>query len=224
MYYTLDILLETCEEYKSKYDKRLKDFLAEFEAEPEDFDKRELDFFEHTLIDLKSGGDFLTGITNYEDAMNVIEILGWEKFKYATLCKIRFLSGELSNANRGQNANIKVEQQLFSNNFDSISPEDIFTHFKRGLVEKGYFEETELIEYLKTAFELKKKPAILFKLKHRPSKEKIYLVFYTYYKDIAGKPHTRQNDYVELLGNYFEGFDNSIIRTNWSRRYKVGRK
>ena len=75
-------------------------------------------------------------------------------------------------------------------------------------------------EYLKAAFELKTKPETLFKLKHTPTKQKIYTVFYIYYKDISQKKHERQKEYAALLGDFFEGYKTEIIQTNWARDYK----
>ena len=115
------------------------------------------------------------------------------------------------------------ETQTFTNNFDNIKPTEIYNHFKAGLVEKGYLTEQELNEYLKAAFELKTKPKTLFKLKHTPTKQKIYTVFYIYYKDVSGKKHEQQTRYAELLGNYFEGYNTEIIKTNWARDYKTKR-
>ena len=119
----------------------------------------------------------------------------------------------------------KTEQETptFTNNFDNIKPTEIYNHFKAGLVEKGYLTEQELNEYLKAAFELKTKPEILFKLKYTPKKQKIYTVFYVYYKDIAQKKHQRQKEYAALLGDYFEGYKTEIIKTNWAREYKTKR-
>ena len=112
------------------------------------------------------------------------------------------------------------ETPTFKNNFDNITPVEIYKHFKAGLVDKQYLTEQELNEYLKAAFELKKVPETLFKIKDAPSKEKIYTVFYTYYHNIVGKPHFKALKYVELLGNYFKGFNNNTIKTNWRRGYK----
>ena len=111
----------------------------------------------------------------------------------------------------------------FTNNFDNIKPTEICKHFKAGLVEKGYLTEQELNEYLKAAFELKTKPETLFKLKHTPTKQKIYTVFYIYYKDISQKKHERQKEYAALLGDFFEGYKTEIIQTNWARGYKAKR-
>ena len=115
------------------------------------------------------------------------------------------------------------EHPIFKNNFDNNTPVEIYKHFKAGLVEKGYLTEQELNEYLKAAFELKTIPKILFKLTHTPTKQKIYTVFYVYYKDISQKKHDRQKEYAALLGNYFEGYKTEIIKTNWARDYKIKR-
>ena len=115
------------------------------------------------------------------------------------------------------------ETPTFKNNFDNITSVEIYKHFKAGLVDKQYLTEQELNEYLKAAFELKKVPETLFKLKHTPTKQKIYTVFYVYYKDISQKKHERQKDYAALLGDYFEGYKTGIIQTNWARDYKTKR-
>lgn len=117
----------------------------------------------------------------------------------------------------------ETETPTFTNNFDNIKPTEIYNHFKAGLVEKGYLTEQELNEYLKAAFELQTKPEILFKLKHTPTKQKIYTVFYIYYKDISQKKHERQKEYAALLGDFFEGYKTEIIQTNWARDYKTKR-
>jgi hypothetical protein len=118
---------------------------------------------------------------------------------------------------------LKLETPTFTNNFDNINPTEIYKHFKDGLVEKGYLTEQELNEYLKAAFELKTKPETLFKLKHTPTKQRIYTVFYIYYKDISQKKHERQKEYAALLGDFFEGYKTDTIKTNWAREYKPKR-
>lgn len=124
-----------------------------------------------------------------------------------------------------QQTETETEQETptFTNNFDNIKPTEIYKHFKAGLVEKGYLTEQELNEYLKAAFELKTKPETLFKLTHTPTKQKIYTVFYVYYKDISQKKHERQKEYAALLGDFFEGYKTKIIQTNWARDYKTKR-
>lgn len=124
-----------------------------------------------------------------------------------------------------QQTETKTELKIptFTNNFDNIKPTEIYKYFKACLVEKGYLTEQELNEYLKAAFELQTKPEILFKLKYTPTKQKIYSVFYIYYKDISQKKHERQKEYAALLGDFFEGYKTEIIQTNWARDYKTKR-
>jgi len=118
-----------------------------------------------------------------------------------------------------QQTETKTEQETltFTNNFDRITPTEIYKHFKAGLVEKGYLTEQELNEYLKAAFELKKIPETLFKIKDAPTKKKVMKVFYEYYKNIAGKPHKKQSQYAALLGEYFEGFNTQNVSTNFNK-------
>jgi hypothetical protein len=74
-----------------------------------------------------------------------------------------------------------------------------------------------LNEYLKAAFELKIKPETLFKIQNAPTKQAILKVFYDYYRNIAGKPHGKQNKYAALLGDYFEGFSTTNVSTNFNK-------
>ena len=130
-----------------------------------------------------------------------------------------------NNLNTPQQTEAETEQETltFTNTFDNIKPTEIYKHFKAGLVEKGYLTEQELNAYLKAAFELQTKPEALFKLKHTPTKQKIYTVFYIYYKDVSQKKHARQKEYAALLGDFFEGYNTEIIQTNWARDYKTKR-
>ena len=138
---------------------------------------------------------------------------------------LEFLKKEYQKYLPPQQTETKTEQETptFTNNFDNIKPTEIYNHFKAGLVEKGYLTEQELNEYLKAAFELKTIPETLFKLKHTPTKQKIYTIFYIYYKDISQKKHERQKEYAALLGDFFEGYKTEIIQTNWARDYKTKR-
>ena len=131
--------------------------------------------------------------------------------------EIQWMSGKESKAE------IRVDKVNFQNNFDNNLPTDIYNHFKSGLVDKGYLTEKELKDYLRFAFELKEKPKVLFKLKHTPTKQKIYTIFYEYYKVISQKKHNRQKEYVALLGDYFEGYENTVIGSNWAKGYKAKR-
>ena len=138
---------------------------------------------------------------------------------------ITILKEMRTNNSLQQNLETKTVEDIssFTNNFDNIKPTEIYKHFKAGLVEKGYLTEQELNEYLKAAFELKTKPETLFKLKHTRTKQNIYTVFYVYYKDVSQKKHNRQKEYAALLGDFFEGYNTEIIKTNWARDYKTKR-
>ncbi|MHB1107632.1 MAG: hypothetical protein ACYCZ2_14850 [Lutibacter sp.] len=114
---------------------------------------------------------------------------------------------------------VETEQKTptFENKFNKVEPMDIYNYFKTGLVEKGYLNEQELVEYLKAAFELNTIPKTLFKIKDAPTKQKIIKIFYGFYKNIAGTPHGKQKSYAALLGNYFEGFNTENVSTNFSK-------
>jgi len=105
----------------------------------------------------------------------------------------------------------------FINNFDTESNEVIYKHFKTGLVESKMLTITELEEYLVAAFQNKKKPLSLFCIKNAYSKDKVMKVFYTYYKDVAGKQHGKQKEYAGLLGNYFKGYKTKTVSSNFSK-------
>lgn len=109
------------------------------------------------------------------------------------------------------------QTQNFENNFDQVKPAEIHKHFKTGLVDKGHLSEHELVEYLKAAFEFETIPDTLFKIKDAPTKAIIERVFYTYYKNVAGKIHGKQKQYAALLGDYFEGYKTNTISSNFSK-------
>ena len=110
----------------------------------------------------------------------------------------------------------EVPIESFINNFDEVPPDDVLKHFTNGLVKKKYLTEEELDEYLKTAFELQTTPETIFKLKNIKTKRKIYTVFYKYF-ELSGAIQNTQTRYVELLSNYFIGFNTKTIKSNWSR-------
>ena len=105
----------------------------------------------------------------------------------------------------------------FTNNFDRVTPTEIYKHFKAGLLDKQYLTEHELNDYLKAAFELKTIPETLFKINDAPKKKVIEAVFYNYYKNVAGKIHHKQKQYAALLGDYFEGYKTTTVSSNFSK-------
>ncbi len=105
----------------------------------------------------------------------------------------------------------------FINNFDRVEPEVIYSHFIKGLVDKKFLTEQELNEYLKYAFEYRKIPVTLFKIKNASRRAEVEAIFYNYYKNVAGKIHGKQREYAALLGDYFEGYKTSTISSNFSK-------
>jgi hypothetical protein len=153
--------------------------------------------------------------TNSEHKTYYFELQRWIDF----LNKVAKPTGEPQQMSSENN----IKKPDFQNNFDNVSPKDIYEYFKIKLVGKGYLSEQELNDYLKAAFELKTIPKTLFKLKNTPTKQNIYTVFYSFYKDIAQKKHSSAEDYAKLLGAYFEGYNTETIRTNWAKDYKTKR-
>lgn len=110
-----------------------------------------------------------------------------------------------------------VEKTSFINNFDAVQESKIIEYFTQNLVNKKYITTDLLNEYLKIAFEKKEKPRKRFSFDKNPTQQQVKKVFYDYYKIIAGKPYGKQKQYVELLGDYFSGFDTESIMTNFSK-------
>lgn len=105
----------------------------------------------------------------------------------------------------------------FKNNFDDVPESKLFDYFIKNLVDKKYLSEESLTLYLKQAFELKAPPSKRFSFDNMPTQDKIRKIFYEYYKTTAGKPNGKKRAYVELLGEYFNGFDSDKIDTNFSK-------
>jgi len=122
--------------------------------------------------------------------------------------------------NTEQDAPQKKENQhqnIFINNFDNVEEQKVFDYFKENLVMKKYILEDDLIKYLKAAFEEKKPPSTLFNFNKVNTKKDIVRVFYKYYKVIALKPHGKQINYIQLLGDYFNGFETDVIKSNFNK-------
>lgn len=159
-----------------------------------------------------------------ENLIPLPKITDFDFIEYSNYREYKLSTGEnLTKPHIETETKAEYKIPAFTNNFDNINPIEIYKHFKAGLVDKGYLTELELNEYLKAAFELKTKPETLFKLKYTPTKQKIYTVFYIYYKDISQKKHERQKEYAALLGDFFEGYKTKIIQTNWARDYQTKR-
>jgi len=120
-----------------------------------------------------------------------------------------------------QQAETKDEQETniteIQNNFDNVNINDVYKHFKAGLVDKKHLTEQELTQYLKVAFELKTIPETSFNIINTTTKQKVMRVFYNYYKNVAGKPHGKKDNYAALLGNYFEGYKTENVSSNFNK-------
>ena len=230
----MEKLKETAKAYTEKYPERLKQFLNENEADKSDYIKRESEYFENTLWDLENrdeilyhidallinnspNGFSLTGIENLNMACDLGNQIGFDKLMDSIKKKVKFLESEKPLPHQQPETETEQGTPIFTNNFDKITPTEIYKHFKAGLVEKQYLTEQELNEYLKAAFELKTIPKTLFKIKDTPNKAAIEAVFYKYYKNVAGKIHGKQNQYAALLGDYFEGYKTTTVSSNFSK-------
>lgn len=106
----------------------------------------------------------------------------------------------------------------FKNNFDKVESSIVYSFFKENLVDKNHLSKEDLEKYLLLAFQNKEIPEKKFKLSNI-NIGNTRKIFYTYYKDIAGKPHSNEFTYAELLGNYFERFTTKKVFDNFAREY-----
>lgn len=105
----------------------------------------------------------------------------------------------------------------FENKFDDVQEIKIIEYFTKNLVDKKYITNEVLNEYLKQAFELRTPPTQRFSFEKLTTQAKIKKVFYEYFRTTAGKPNGRKKEYVELLGEYFTGFNTAKLMTNFSK-------
>jgi len=118
--------------------------------------------------------------------------------------------------------NIKDENKervQFKNNFDQVEPNRVYQYFFDSLVKPKYIDESILKDYLIAAFQDKQELQQRITIRNKVTNKKVQEVFYIYYKDIAGKPYGKQQEYIKLLGNYFVGFDTEKLKTNFSKTY-----
>jgi len=158
------ILSSTSKEYEKLYGKLLSNFLYDCEATELDYINEVLEYWENTLHDIKNSesshdGHSLTGIQNFTDAYEVVELIGYKKFHYATKNKIEFLenrkralaSGDISNddESRGFNSNLSDEQ--------------IETLFKK--MKSKFIDEKTDINYFTAIFSTEELPSNFKKIK-----------------------------------------------------------
>lgn len=126
----------------------------------------------------------------------------------------------INNIEYGNEPTVLIEKELsFENNFDHISTDEVYSFFKKELVEKNYLSEEDLHRFLTSAFHKCKPPKKRFKINGSPTRKKIRSVFYKFYEEVASKPYGQQRRYAELLGEYFEGYKTKNVQSNFSKNY-----
>ena len=104
----------------------------------------------------------------------------------------------------------------FINNFDNIEESTVFNYFKINLVDKKYLSADDLDLFLELAFDKLEMPQQKIRFKRTNTQKAIVKIFYNYYKTVAGTPYGKQEKYLNLLRDYFFGFDKLDIR-NFSK-------
>lgn len=107
----------------------------------------------------------------------------------------------------------------FENNFDHVQAKIVFNYFKAELVDKNYLPLEDLHKYLIMAFQNKIFPNEKFLLKGNVTIGIIRNIFYRYYTEIAQDKFGKKNEYCQLLGEYFNGFDTAKIAKNFNKQY-----
>jgi hypothetical protein len=110
----------------------------------------------------------------------------------------------------------EISTVRFVNNFDKVTELNVFNYFKTNLLDKKYISETLFNDYLQLAFDKKVMPIQKFSFEKLNTQKAIINIFYNYYKTTAGKPYGKQKEYLNLLCNYFNGFENFNIK-NFSK-------
>lgn len=110
---------------------------------------------------------------------------------------------------------IGAENFKFENKFDEVDESKVIEYFVEKLVNKKFLTKETLDSYLKQAFELNTPPEKRFSFANNPTKERIKKAFYGYY-NIAGSPYGQQKEYLNLLCNYFTGYE-KLDPKNFSR-------
>lgn len=114
------------------------------------------------------------------------------------------------------NGNLDLELTFFENKFDDIDKKLIYKHFSDNLVNTGYIENSILKKFLVMAFDTKVKPEEKFDFVNNPSKQSIRKIFNDYENKIS-KRKIKHRSYVELLSNYFNGYNYENTNNNWNR-------
>lgn len=172
---------------------------------------------EHIQLRIKLGAplnnDYYKTIIALEETRQLLI----EKFNsyYKKIALPSEIIGNVVEKNSGNKEELNISQ--IKNNFDSEDINEIYKHFKAGLVDKKYLSDKDLINYLYAAFDKMTPPKELFTLADANKKQKIIRVFGEYYRVKAKKPIGKQREYAALLGNYFKGYNTANVSTNFSK-------
>ena len=139
---------------------------------------------------------------DYEKARVNIARYVYQSFKFREACKmvIAPLMGQTNSVPEPQ------EFSTFENKFDSVNESKVLEYFTKNLVDKKYLSKETLNNYLKQAFELETPPAEKFSFEKAGKMDNVKSVFYKYYQ-LAQSPYGKQPKYLDLLKNYFVGFE-----------------
>jgi hypothetical protein len=105
----------------------------------------------------------------------------------------------------------------FKNNFNIEQPKEIYDHFKSGLVKPDYIKISDLHLFLKLAFEQNKPPTEKIKFTKSQYKRPIQNCFHTFFKESRHHKGKKAILYVNLLCDYFDGYEAKNVKTNWSK-------
>lgn len=134
-------LKETAKEYIERYDKRLKEFLDELEAEEMDYIKKEMEYFENTLYDVQNSesshdGYSVTGYDNFSTAYELVYNIGHDKFMYSTNAKLKFLESKIIVDLPYQNGSNNENQKVL-NSLNWVGDQTSFIELVKALIENG---------------------------------------------------------------------------------------
>ena len=214
------IIVTADHEFEGEVSKNKKHWNNDSVLTPENWDHHKATFYNQRFDKYKNEG--LPKDMIIEEELEFVESLPNENKKYKRLKRLytRYLKALSSQPTTNQKPELNgVEQNKvnFTNNFDAVDENEIYRYFYDKLVKKKMLTEAELNKFLKSAFQEKTPPKKRFKLKNVPTKGKVISIFYKYFKDEAQRPHGKQEQYASLLGEYFEGYKTSTIKTNFSK-------
>ena len=102
----------------------------------------------------------------------------------------------------------------FENKINSSHPDYVYTHFKKYLVGQNIITENQLHQFLKAAFELETPLINKIAMSDAQRKKKVYACFHTFYN--GNKIQGNKKKYVELLSDFFIGYEYKNTDKNWS--------